>query len=217
MKYSNFFLIIILCLSLAACGGKTEETESSAAEITETAEREDIYPEMIEAIDPAGENSTVFGIMHAYVLEVQSDENGSPVFTLRDDRDPEEAWTVDTATVKDVSKGIEKGSRVAVFFRGDIVKDPDSMEVAAVWPDGKYELKAVDGVTVNVTINEFEVRDGSSTGYVKLTFVKNNCLADKDAMENDRGDSVRVIYVDDGTNVKYPLRIYKLAKEDPEK
>lgn len=214
MKYRNIFLILFLCAGLAACSGEASaggETETAEEAATQAAAK---YPDTILAEDPGGENNETFGIMHACILDVQNDSGGNHTLTVRDDFDPENAWTVDTALVKDVSLTPEKGMRAAILFRGDIIGDPDSVEMIAVWPDGDYQLKSADGTTIANTINDFDIKADAGAGYARLTFVKNNCLMDKDAMEGVTGDRIRVVYADGGSDVKYPLRIFRLEKKE---
>lgn len=205
-------LLAALCFSLAACGKEKEkEPETGLGTAEEEALPEGAaYPGAIRVDVPGSDTREVFGVMHGCILDVQTDEgNKNPVLTFRDDEDPENAWTVDTAFVKDVTLTPEKGARAALFFFGDIGTDPDSVEVIAVWPDGKYEIRVVDGVTAENTVDDFRVLEQEKGSGQGVRFVKNNCLADKDAMESPEGDSVRVVYVDGGAAEKYPLRIYR--------
>ena len=208
-KINGYLILLALCVLLAACG-KKNETETDAETAEETTLPEGItYPGAIRVTVPETGAVEIFGVMHGVILDVQSDENGNPVLTVRDDEDPENAWTVDTAFVKDVTLAPKKGDRAALFFYGDIETDPDSVEVIAVWPDGKYEIRVVDGVTAENTVDDFRVLEQGKGSGQGVRFVKNNCLADKDAMESPEGDSVRVVYVDGTAAEKYPLRIYR--------
>ena len=216
-KFNICLLLAVLCLGLAACGKEKKEETADGPEITEeeAVPEELSYPGAIRVAIPGSSDREVFGIMHGCILDVQTDEGSkNPVLTFRDDEDPENAWTVDTAFVKDVTLTPEKGERAALFFYGDIGMDPDSVEMIAVWPDGKYEIRVVDGVTAENTVDDFKVLEPGKGSGQGLRFVKNNCLADKDAMESPEGDSVRVVYVDSGAAEKYPLRIYRNTEGD---
>lgn len=215
MKRINGYLILLaLCVLLAACG-KKNETETAAETAEETTLPEGItYPGAIRVTVPETGAVEIFGVMHGVILDVQSDENGNPVLTVRDDEDPENAWTVDTAFVKDVALEAEKGGRAALFFHGDIENDPDAVEMIAVWPDGKYTLKVMDGVTADSTVDDFEVRESGRENAPGVRLLKNNCLADKDTTGTVPGTGVRAVYVDGAASAKYPLRIYRNTESE---
>ena len=211
-RISICVLLAALCFGLAACGKEKEEETETVPEVSEEGSLQEdyAYPGAIRVAVPGSDTREVFGVMHGCILDVQTDEgNKNPVLTFRDDEDPENAWTVDTAFVKDVTLAPKKGERAALFFYGDIETDPDSVEVIAVWPDGEYAIRVVDGVTAENTVDDFRVLEQGKASGQGVRFVKNNCLADKDAMESPEGDSVRVVYVDGAAAEKYPLRIYR--------
>lgn len=182
--------------SAAANAGVPAETYDSSGSYAGTVAAEGVN-------EPA---SPYFGVMHARVLGVQTDEEeGTQLYNLQDLNDPENAWAIADTDIGSVSADMTPGSTVAALFHGDIVSDSENVRFIAILPDEDYEIRRAEGTTVNNVMSTFRLQlDGGS----ELSFLKDNCEIEEGAMQNDSGDRIIVYYAagSDGTN--YPFKIY---------
>ena len=203
-KIRTLFLLTLSALFLVTSCGRKEaeepETEAASQSLSE------IYPGLVEVKDRDGEVRDVFGVMHALCLDVQPGEkSGLYVYTLCDRQDQENAWSIESRYVGDIFADVSKGSEVAVLFSGNIVEDPDSVEFVAFLPEKKYSIRSASGKVVNNMMTSFTLR--TKTGE-ELTFVKDNCKVDRDALSTESGGEVLVYYADSGSLSLYPFRVY---------
>ena len=203
-KLRALFLLALCVLFLVTSCGRKEaaepETEAASQSLSE------MYPGLVEVKDRDGEMRDVFGVMHALCLDVQPGEkSGLYVYTLCDRQDQENAWSIESRFVGDIFADVSKGSEVAVLFSGNIVEDPDSVEFVAFLPEKKYSIRSASGKVVNNMMTSFTLR--TKTGE-ELTFVKDNCKVDRDALSTESGGEVLVYYADPGSLSLYPFRVY---------
>jgi len=210
-KAALFMTLVLLVLCITACGGKKSgETDGTTAQAV--TEDENAYPGTASYENPEEEASDRFGIMHATVLDVQNGEkDGLFIYTLRDREDPDNAWCLNSQDVGSIVCTVTGGKEVAVLFSGDIVNDPDSVEFIAILDDAPYTIKKTEGTTVSNMMNSFTIR---TTGGVELTFVKDNCKVDRDALSTEPGSRLLIYYTDGGSVEHYPLRVYKLPSRE---
>ncbi|MDO4487557.1 MAG: hypothetical protein Q4B67_00500 [Eubacteriales bacterium] len=200
---------LLILLMLTACGKKEKETV--AEETTVNIDEE--YPGTI-AVKDAEKNTELFGVMHACVLDVQKGDGANTVYTVRDNRDPDNAWSVDTLKIKYVVPDVKKGDNIVLLFEGNMTDDPDSVEFIVLLPDKNYEIKTVEGKTTSNMMGSFsvEVEKSKSNGTRTYVFVKDNCDMDREALNGDSDDHVLVVYADCGEKELYPLKVYKVKK-----
>jgi len=210
-KAALFMTLVLLVLCTTACGGKKSgETDGTTAQAV--LEDENAYPGTVAYENPEEEINDRFGIMHATVLDVQNGEkDGLFIYTLRDREDPDNAWCLNSQDVGSIVCTVTGGKEVAVLFSGDIVSDPDSVDFIAILDDAPYTIKKAEGTTVSNMMNSFTVR---TTGGVELTFIKDNCRVDRDALSTEPGSRLLIYYTDGGSVDHYPLRVYKLPSKE---
>lgn len=207
-KASLLMTVLILAVSLTACGGRKEKEKT---EETETEEQKEIYPETVSYVSEDEETTDYFGVMHATVLNVQDGEkDGLYVYTLRDESDPENAWALNSQDIGEIFAGMEKGKKVSVLFSGDMIEDTDNVEFIAILEDEKYKIRSVEGVTAANMMSSFSVKAKDGKEY---TFLKDNCHVDRDALSTEGKSKVIVYYADCGAAELYPVRVYKVKDE----
>ena len=207
-KTGALSLILLLCLTVSACGGKKEETETGEA----VAETMPDYPGMVVHEDPEGKQTEYFGVMHATVLDVQEGEkDGLFVYTIRDKEDPDNVWSLNSQAVGSIFCEMNGGNKVTVLFSGDPAGDPDSVEFIAILDDDAYQIRFSEGTTVQNMMNSFVIRTAKGT---EMTFIKDNCRIDKEALSTEGKSRVLVYYAGCGSGDLYPVRVYKLAGND---
>lgn len=202
-------LSLLMAVSLfTGCGGKKEDLQETA-EVRRNLAAE--YPGLLSVNNDDGSYRDIFGVMHALVLDVQPGEkSGNYVYTLCDKEDPEEAWSIESQLVGDIVADVEKGAEVAVLFSGDIVEDPDNVSFIAILEEKKYSIRSAEGTVINNMMNSFTLRTKNGQ---ELTFVKDNCIVDRDALGTTKGGSILVYYADAGTPILYPFRVYNESKD----
>lgn len=216
--YAAVALLCSLCMTgaLTGCGSRAQAAVSASEESkeeTETVSEPDtyeVYEESI-AVDEAAIAdgiSPYYGVMYVSVLDVNGNLGDSDtVYSFKDKNDPENAWSVTGLEIGDIEADMTPGADVAVLFHGDVIRDADNIEFIAVLPDGSYTLKQAEGTTLSNTMSSFviETSDGGS-----LSFLKDNCSIENDAMKSDSGDRIRVYYADGGALGNFPLSVFKL-------
>lgn len=207
-KASLLMTVLILAVSLTACGGKKNTEETTETETEETKEQ---YPETVAYVSEDEETRDMFGVMHALVLNVQKgDKDGLYVYTLRDESDPENAWSLNSQDIGDIVAEVERGKKVAVLFSGDMIDDADNVDFIAILDDRDYRIKSVEGVTATNMMSSFSVRAKDGKEY---TFLKDHCRVDRDALSTEGNTKVIVYYADCGDVERYPVRVYKVKDE----
>lgn len=212
--YKAAVMLGCLCISagLQGCGSRTRAaaSEESTDETEESTEvyTDEVYEESIAADESDAGQSPYYGIMYVSVLDV----NGNPgdsgtVYSFKDKNDPENAWSVTGLEIGDIEADMTPGADVAVLFHGDVIRDADNIEFIAVLPDGDYVLKQAEGTTLSNTMSSFviETEDGRT-----LSFLKDNCSIENDAMKSDSGDRIKVYYADGGELGNFPLSVFNL-------
>lgn len=207
---------ICAAAALSACGGKDEapsespqissESPVETAETEATSEKTETYPGTVEATDSEGNVSGNFGIMHAKVLGVQPDnDEGIDIYSLQDKNDAENMWSIPGNRIGSIEADMSEGSEVAVAFKGDMINDFENVKFIAVIPEGNYLISSVTGTTVVNVMSTFSI---STDDGKEMTFLKDNCEIEEDAMTGDSGERISVYYAQaaDGTN--YPLAVY---------
>ena len=224
----------LMSLSVTACGGNNITSENAEESETETeikteAEKSDSvwgdetepessettyadltdYDESIAVAEQSsvGDESPYYGIMYASVLDINGNQGDSnTVYTFKDKKDPENAWSVTGLEIADIEADLVTGNDVVILFHGDIVNDAEELEFIAVLPDGDYSLKQAEGTTLSNTMSVFELETADNN---TIEFIKDNCKMDEDAMNSDSGDKIKVYYADGGELGNFPLRIVK--------
>ena len=205
-------ILLLMCIlalfAFTGCGGEKKKEEE---EETTEARRilSDEYPDICEVTNEDGSTRDIFGVMYAGCLMVQDDGEGHFIYTLRDDADPENAWSIESRLVGDIFTEVEKGSRVAVLFSGDIVDDPDNVVFISILPDRECRIKHARGTIINNIIDSFTMLTEEGR---EITFKKDNCLVDRDALSTESGDTILVYYADCGYPEMYPFRVYNESK-----
>lgn len=206
-KASLILVSLLLALSLTACGGKNKKTEPAQAETEETKEQ---YPETVAYVSENDGTEECFGVMHATVLNVQDgDKDGLYVYTLRDESDPENAWSLNSQDIGDIVAEVERGKKVSVLFSGDMIEDADNVEFIAILDDRNYRIKTIEGITSANMMSSFSVKAKNG----EYTFIKDNCHVDRDALSTGGNSRVIVYYADSGDAELYPVRVYKVKDE----
>ncbi|HIU78319.1 MAG TPA: hypothetical protein IAB09_02715 [Candidatus Avilachnospira avicola] len=178
----------------------TEGEPSSASLEGET------YPETVAADGINEDGSGFFGIMHAVLSGVVQEKDGMTVYTFQDKLDPDNSWAIPGIELGDVLVDPEKGTETAILFQGDIINDADSVDFIAMLPEGEYEIKRAEGVTMHNSMSTFSLRDASGA---EIIFLKDNCNVEEGSLENDSGDSIIVYYAESSADGScYPFRIY---------
>lgn len=208
---------LFLSGALTGCGSRAQaavSAEQESSEETESASEayyaDEIYEESIAVDEAEFDNgaSPYYGVMYVSVLDVSGNSGDSDaVYSFKDKKDPENAWSVTGLEIGDIEADMTPGADVAVLFHGDVIRDADNIEFIAVLPDGEYTLKQAEGTTLSNTMSSFviETSDGGS-----LSFLKDNCSIENDAMQSDSGDRIRVYYADGGALGNFPLSVFKL-------
>lgn len=201
-------LLLCLCFALTACGGDEEEAETEETTLAQLSE--DSYPSTVTAQPEGQEETDYFGVMHAKVLDVQEGEkDGLFVYMLRDDEDPDNAWCLNSQDIGTVVCEMSAGKKVTALFSGDMIGDPDGVSFIALLDDAGYTIKKVEGTTISNMMNSFIIR---TTKGVEMTFVKDNCKVDRDALSTDGNGKIIVYYADCGNVDLYPVRVYSVGK-----
>lgn len=216
--YTAAAFVCSLCFAgaLTGCGSRAQAAASVSQESTEETETvseayaDEVYEESITADEAALGNgvSPYYGIMYVSVLDVSGNPGDSDtVYSFKDKNDPENAWSVTGLEIGDIEADMTSGADVAVLFHGDVIRDADNIEFIAVLPDGDYTLKQAEGTTLSNTMSSFviETSDGGN-----ISFLKDNCSIENDAMKSDSGDRIRVYYADGGALGNFPLSVFKL-------
>ena len=202
--------MILAALLLSACSRGVSGTEETETQEETTAAYETPMGSYEESIAVSGVNekeSPYYGVMYVSVLDVNGSSGDSKtVYSFKDKSDPENAWSVTGLEIGVIEAEIVPGADVAILFHGDVMRDGENLEFIAVLPDGDYEIKKAVGTTVSNTMSSFVLDTGNGT---QISFFKDNCKIEDDAMNRDSGDRVTVYYADGGELGKYPLRIYK--------
>lgn len=235
-KMTALLLAAAAALMISACGGRSEtepaleetaaeETVSAAAreaepevlsaeaetEGEETAEPDPIetdetYPSTIEAAAEDEENASYFGVMYATVIDIQTEEDGTTIYSLQDENDPENAWALSSMNIGDIIADMEKGGKVSFLFGGDIIHDSENVEFIAAVPYGTYQLGTATGTTENNVMSTFSIRTDDGQ---EMIFLKDNCKIEEGAMVENAGDRVRVYYAfSEAEQIYYPLRVF---------
>ena len=191
-------------------GGTAGETAAGAAEEGGTA-RDGKASAQSESPDggtsaDGQETEQHYGVMYANVADVRSDESGASVYSLQDLNDPENIWTLSDLDIGSILADMEKGSRAAFLFSGDMENNADSVSFIAAVPYGDYRIAQAEGVTLNNTMSTFTLRTDSGE---ELSFLKDNCKMEPDSLTKSEGDRILVYYAQGGQEpVCYPLEIF---------
>ncbi len=165
------------------------------------------YEESIAVSGVNEKQSPYYGVMYVSVLDVNGNPGDSKtVYSFKDKSDPENAWSVTGLEIGDIEAEMIPGADVAILFHGDVIRDAENLEFIAVLPDGEYTIRKAVGTTLSNTMSSFALNTKEGD---PLSFTKDNCRIEEDAMNRDSGDEVTVYYADGGELGKYPLRIYK--------
>lgn len=209
-KAASILTMVLLVLSLAACTGGQKEKQAETAVMSQ--EDGEAYPGTVAYQNGEQEIDDKFGIMHATVLDVQNGEkDGLFIYTIRDREDPDNAWCLNSQDVGSIVCDVTGGREVAVLFSGDIVNDPDHLEFIAILDDAPLTIRQAEGTTVSNMMNSFTIR---TTKGVEMSFIKDNCKVDRDALSTEPGSRILIYYTEGGTTDHYPLRVYKLPQKD---
>ena len=197
-----FFAAFLLC---SGCGRKAAaETE---AESQLRAAESETYAETAAVRGVNEDGSRYFGIMHAVILDVQTDRSGDRTYSLKDKSDPEEAWSVTEAELAYMEAEPAPDAEVALLFHGDIIGDSENVRFLAMLPEGSYTVRSATGVTESNMMSSFSMRTGKGE---LLSFVKDNCRMEEGAMTETDGDRITVYYAEGASN--YPFKVYKAEK-----
>ena len=185
----------------------TAETAGTEGETSSASSLEgETYPETVAADGINEDGSGFFGIMHAVLSGVVQEKDGMTVYTFQDKLDPDNSWAIPGIELGDVLVDPEKGTETAILFQGDIINDADSVDFIAMLPEGEYEIKRAEGVTMHNSMSTFSLRDASGA---EIIFLKDNCNVEEGSLENDSGDSIIVYYAESSADGScYPFRIY---------
>ena len=185
----------------------TAETAGTEGETSSASSLEgETYPETVAADGINEDGSGFFGIMHAVLSGVVQEKDGMTVYTFQDKLDPDNSWAIPGIELGDVLVDPEKGTETAILFQGDIINDADSVDFIAMLPEGEYEIKRAEGVTIHNSMSTFSLRDASGA---EIVFLKDNCNVEEGSLENDSGDSIIVYYAESSADGScYPFRIY---------
>ena len=185
----------------------TAETAGTEGETSSASSLEgETYPETVAADGINEDGSGFFGIMHAVLSGVVQEKDGMTVYTFQDKLDPDNSWAIPGIELGDVLVDPEKGTETAILFQGDIINDADSVDFIAMLPEGEYEIKRAEGVTMHNSMSTFSLRDASGA---EIVFLKDNCNVEEGSLENDSGDSIIVYYAESSADGScYPFRIY---------
>ena len=183
--------------------GKTSES-TAAPEAEAMPETDETYPGTVAAEEQ--DTDAYYGVMYAGVVDMRSDESGTAVYSLQDLNDPENVWTLRGTDIGDIVAELEKGSQAAFLFRGDMIREADSLEFVAAVPYTAYRIGRAEGVTLNNTMSTFSLQtDGGSV----LNFLKDNCRIEEGAMKRNEGDHIAVYYAySEQEQIYYPLEIF---------
>ncbi len=199
--------ILAASMALSACGNKEEKSVETSTEVTAVAATGETYPGTVEATDSTGSVSGNFGIMHATVLGIQPDETeGIDIYNLQDKNDTENMWSIPADQIGSIDADMSVGSEVAVAFKGDMINDYENVEFIAVIPAGNYMISSVEGTTLVNVMSTFSIKADDGT---EMTFLKDNCEIEEDAMTGDSGERVCVYYAGSSDGINYPLAVYK--------
>lgn len=185
----------------------TAETAGTEGETSSASSLEgETYPETVAADGINEDGSGFFGIMHAVLSGVVQEKDGMTVYTFQDKLDPDNSWAIPGVELGDVLVDPEKGTETAILFQGDIINDADSVDFIAMLPEGEYEIKRAEGVTMHNSMSTFSLRDASGA---EIILLKDNCNVEEGSLENDSGDSIIVYYAESSADGScYPFRIY---------
>lgn len=219
-------LLVGLILLLSGCGGGSGSTdpsdtlaEASQAEIqakedsegmTMAAEDQKIvsetYPETMAMEETPKTGSPFLGIMHAVITGVVTESDGVTVYSFQDKLDKENVWAIPGVELGDVLVDPISGTETAILFQGDVINDSENVDFIVMLPEGEYDIKRAEGVTTQNAMSTFSLRTLSGE---ELVFLKDNCVIEDGALDEDSGDNVIVYYAqsrEDGAC--YPFRIY---------
>ena len=180
---------------------------SSEANAETEAEQRIEYEGTLSAGEAKENESPYYGIMHATVLSINGKQgDSSTIYTFSDKKDPDNGWSFSGLEIRDIEAELETGADVCVLFSGDITGDGENVEFIAVLPDGEYTMRRIEGETVSNLMSTFTVL---TDGGEEITFLKDNCMVDENALSSDSGDHVIVYYADGGELGNFPARVFK--------
>ena len=183
---------------------EAEEPASLKAAQLEPAASLETYPETLASEE--GEERDFFGIMHATITEVITEEGGTMIYTFMDKNDTENVWAIPSIELGDVLIDPVSGTDTAILFCGDIINDSDNVDFVVMLPEGEYDVERASGVTTENAMSTFAI---STDGGEELIFLKDNCEIEEGSLENDSGDRITVYYArsrEDGSC--YPFKVY---------
>ncbi len=200
-------MLLAACSLFTACGkrgnGKEDESESrERAAVSET------YPGTEAVRSVSEEGSRFFGIMHAVIIDIQTDRSGDRTYSLKDKNDPDEAWSVTEAELAAIECEPEADMEVALLFQGDIVADSENVHFLVMLPEEDYRIRTATGVTESNIMSGFSMRTAKGE---LISFVKDNCRIEEGAMTETDGDRITVYYAE-GREANYPFKVYKAAR-----
>jgi hypothetical protein len=179
---------------------------SSEADAETEAEQRIEYEGTLSAGEAKGDESPYYGIMHATVISINGKQgDSSTIYTFSDKKDPDNGWSFSGLEIRDIEAELETGADVCVLFSGDITGDGENVEFIAVLPDGEYTMRRIEGETVSNLMSTFTVL---TDGGEEITFLKDNCMVDENALSSDSGDHVIVYYADGGELGNFPARVF---------
>ena len=228
VKVSFIFLSMLVFLWGCGSGKETSETSEEAqseetavmAKASDELSGEDMgmaseaqggavsetYPETTAAEGVNEEFSPYFGIMHAVLSSVVQEEGGVTVYTFQDKLDRENSWSIPGTELGDVLVDTTPGTETAILFHGDVVNDSENVDFIVMLPEGEYEIKRAEGISISNAMSTFTIRTDQSE---EISFIKDNCVIQEGSLEGDNGDNIVVYYarsIEDG--VCYPFKVY---------
>lgn len=204
---------VLLAVLIFSCSGKDKQNADDDVTDIEAADEKDrntdreqrLLAETVTVTEEPEGSSDLYGIMYSRILDIDSESGPGSRYTLQDKSDPENAWSVTASDVAFIEAEMKLGAEIAVLYHGDIINDFDNVEIIAMIPDGDYDLKKTEGITVSNLMDSFTVNKNGQT----VTFEKDNCHIEPEAMDNDHGDRIIIYYAAGGANGNWPLRVFK--------
>lgn len=197
-------LMTAAVLSLTACqrsktADNSKQTETSAPEdTTAAAVKEALTEKKAEELEGCGilRGTVTDGSDYSETIEIRTDNSND--------------YSVPTTDIPmEEITSIKPGQKIAIAYSGAL-KD-GTLEgvnlIVTLNPQVQYEIKVVSGETVSNAMSTFIVKgeDGE-----EVSFMKDNCEIEDNALSRDSGDEVKVYYVTSvDTEINYPLKIQK--------